>query len=135
MECFPFSDLRIFSLYIYMYIYTIQYNTIHNFALRKVPEQGTFFGFSNPEQSGKFKTPVAHTCLIKTDPPPPPPPREMTTRILGLREARVDKCIAWRWYYVCLKKWLKTARSCQCLPPKNGFLHFCCSPVKVRLLS
>ena len=34
-----------------------------------VPEQGILFGFSNPEQSGKFKTPVAHTRLIKVETP------------------------------------------------------------------
>ena len=40
-------------------------------------EQGILFWFF-PLQGGKFKTPVAHTCLIKAEspiPPPPPPPR------------------------------------------------------------
>ena len=50
---------------------TIQYNTIHNFALKKVPEQGILFGFSTPEQGGKFKTPVADTRLINVEFPPP----------------------------------------------------------------
>ena len=36
-----------------------------------VPEQGILLGFSTPEQGSKFKTPVAHTRLIKVEPPPP----------------------------------------------------------------
>ena len=35
------------------------------------PKHGTLWGFSSPEQGGKLKRPVAHTCLIKIDPPPP----------------------------------------------------------------
>ena len=46
----------------------------------------------------------------------------------------MDKSIAWSWYYVCPKRWLKTAKSCQCLSPKSGFFHFCCSPTKAGFL-
>ena len=46
--------------------YSIQYNILHNFL---VPEQGILLGFSTPEQGGKFKTPVAHTHLIKAESP------------------------------------------------------------------
>ena len=51
----------------------------------------------------------------------------------GAKSPRVDKSTGWRWYYVCPKRWLKTAKSCQCLSPKSGFFHFCCSPTKVGL--
>ena len=39
---------------------------LHNFL---APEQSIIFGFSTPEQGGKFKTPVAHTRLIKVESP------------------------------------------------------------------
>ena len=32
----------------------------------------TFWDIFTPEQSGKFKTPVAHTRVIKVKSPPPP---------------------------------------------------------------
>ena len=50
---------------------TIQYNTIQ-YNRVVTPEQGILFGFSHctPEQGDKFKTPVAHTCLIKVESPP-----------------------------------------------------------------
>ena len=35
--------------------------------------------------------------------------------------SRVDKSTSWRWSYVCPKRWLKIAKSCQCLSPKSGF--------------
>ena len=34
---------------------------------------------------------------------------------------RVNKSTVWRWYHVCPKRWLKTAKSCQCLSPKSVF--------------
>ena len=55
---------------------TIQYNTIQYNAYKFLhtflaPEQGIRFGFSTPEQGGKSKRPVAHTCLIKVESLPP----------------------------------------------------------------
>ena len=38
-----------------------------------VPEQGILFGFSTPEQGGKFKTQGTHTRLIEVESPLPPP--------------------------------------------------------------
>ena len=56
---------------------TIQYNTIQYITTRfkeevVTPEQGILFGFPTPEQGDKFKTPVAHTHLIKVEFPPLP---------------------------------------------------------------
>ena len=45
----------------------VQCSALQRSALRKDPEQGVLFGFSTPEQGGKFKTPVAHTHLIKVE--------------------------------------------------------------------
>ena len=48
---------------------TIQYNTI--FCIISWFQNRVYFlGFSTPEQGGKFKTPVAHTRLIKVESPP-----------------------------------------------------------------
>ena len=55
---------------------TIQYNTIQYNRFNKgvvTPEQGILLDSSTPEQVGKFKTPVAHTRLIKVESLPPPP--------------------------------------------------------------
>ena len=52
---------------------TIQYNTIQYKRFKEgavTPEQGILLGFPNPEQGDKFKTPVAHTRLIKVESPP-----------------------------------------------------------------
>ena len=57
---------------------TIQYNTIQYNRFNKgvvTPEQGILLDSSTPEQVGKFKTPVAHTRLIKVESLPPPLPR------------------------------------------------------------
>ena len=53
---------------------TIQYNTIQYNRFKEgavTPEQGILLGFPTPEQGDKFKTPVAHTCLIKVESPSP----------------------------------------------------------------
>ena len=64
---------------------TIQYNTIQYTILHKflVPEQGIRFGFSTPEQGGKFKRPMAHTHLIKVESP------------LGNNMAKVCSLLEW----------------------------------------
>ena len=44
---------------------------------------------------------------------------------------RVDKSTGWKWYYVCPKRWLKTAKSCQCLSPKSGFFTSVAAPPRL----
>ena len=53
-----------------------QHSTAHNrmqgiiFIISWLQNRVYFLSFSTPEQGGKFKTPVAHTRLIKVESPP-----------------------------------------------------------------
>ena len=67
-----------------------------------------------------------------SDPPPPPPTTSYliikVAKLVRLTIPRVDKSIAWRWYYVCPKKVAKNGQILSMFVPKKWIFSLLLEP-------